>query len=130
METVLAYALLWDVRFCTGDDYRRALDSCVLAAERRRHLVRLAKLDEHRASRTETARLAARILSEDLAELDAAAFGEALFAGIERARRMVHFEEESFARLGYALWLALPESLRERDPFVTLKEDFHPSAQR
>ncbi len=37
---------------------------------------------------------------------------------------MVRFEPESFARLGYALWLDLPEALRQREPFVGLKEEF------
>ena len=129
MEIVLAYALLWNVRFCVGEDYRRALDSCSLAAEDRRLLTRLANLDCCRESRTDTARLATRILKEDLAELDATAFAEALFTGIERARRMVRFEPESFARLGYALWLDLPEALRKREPFVNLKEEFRNQGQ-
>ena len=124
METVLAFALLWDVRFCSAEDYRSVLDGCAIASEDRRLLQGLANMGRFRESRTDTARLAARILQENLAELDVNAFAEVLFGGVERARRMVRFEQESFAQLGYALWLDLPENLREREPFVSLKEDF------
>ena len=127
MEVVLAFALLWDVRFCSAEDYRRVLDGCAIASEDRALLQGLANMGRFRESRTDTARLAARLLEENLSDLDVRAFAEVLFRGVERARRMVRFEEESFTQLGYALWLALPEILRERDPFVSLKEEFQQS---
>ena len=128
METVLAFALLWDVRFCTAEDYRRVLDGCAIASEERGLLQRLANLARFRESRTDTARLAARILQENLAELDVNAFADVLFGGVARARRMVRFEQESFAQLGYALWLDLPEPLRDEMPFVALKVAFQLAA--
>ena len=76
METVLAFALLWDVRFCSAEDYRSVLDGCAIASEDRRLLQGLANMGRFRESRTDTARLAARILQENLAELDVNAFAE------------------------------------------------------
>ena len=124
MESVLACALLRDLDFCSDKDYCRALDASLLAEEDPRLLVRLADLDKCRDSRDQTARVASWQLSQNVAELNRDAFAQALFGGLDRARRTDRFDAEGFVIRSYALWIGLPRELQEQPPFVSLKEDF------
>ena len=117
MEHLYACCLLWALGFTAGESYANALHS---SFRDRPESPTLFALEEAFPDTGRSLSLLEAACTAEGSGFSQAAFAKALFMGLRAVYTKNHFALSSFGKKCYALWKALPTSLRDQEPFLTL----------
>ena len=117
MEFLYACCLLWALGFTAGESYADALHS---SFRDRPESPTLFALEEAFPDTGRSLSLLEAVCTAEGSGFSQAAFAKALFTGLRAVYTENHFALPSFGQKCYVLWKALPSSLRDQEPFLTL----------
>ena len=117
MEFLYACCLLWALGFTAGESYANALHS---SFRDRPESSTLFALEEAFPDAGRSLSLLEATCAAGGSGFSQAAFTKALFTGLRAVYTENHFALPIFGKKCYALWKALPSSLRDQEPFLTL----------
>lgn len=117
MEHLYACCLLWALGFTNGESYADALHS---SFRDRPESPTLFALEEAFPDAGRSLSLLEATCAAGDSGFSQAAFAKALFTGLRAVYTENHFDLVIFGKKCYALWKALPSSLRDQEPFFTL----------
>lgn len=117
METLYAQCLLWALGLATGEAYADTLHRAYRAQPESALLTGLEACTTDPGHSLSLLEAAAAAQGNAFSQ---AAFAKALFSGLQTVYTENHFELTHLGKKCYALWKALPTSLRNEEPFLTL----------